>query len=101
VLESLGNATSLVIRAPAARLFEALRAAPISQMPPREPPRRAKVQLKELGNEREAAEKWSYEKLMAALHEQLSDAQIEKLAAESLEASGMRYTPDASRVLLP
>lgn len=40
------------------------------------------VQYKELGNEREATEKWGYDKLMAALHEHLSDAQIEKLAAE-------------------
>jgi predicted ATPase/class 3 adenylate cyclase len=40
------------------------------------------LQYKELGYEREATEKWGYEKLMAALHEQLSDAQIEKLAAE-------------------
>ena len=40
------------------------------------------LQYKELGYEGEATEKWGYEKLMAALHEQLSDAQIEKLAAE-------------------
>jgi hypothetical protein len=39
-------------------------------------------QYKELGNEREATETWGYEKLMAALHEQLSEAEIEKLAAE-------------------
>jgi predicted ATPase/class 3 adenylate cyclase len=40
------------------------------------------AQFKELGYEREATEKWSYEKLMAALREQLSEAEIEKLAAE-------------------
>jgi tetratricopeptide (TPR) repeat protein len=40
------------------------------------------VQLKELGNERETTEKWGYDKLLAALHEHLSDAQIEKLGAE-------------------
>ena len=47
------------------------------------------VQFEELGYEREATEKWGYEKLMAALHEQLSDAQIEKLAAE-----GAAWTED-------
>ena len=40
------------------------------------------AQFKELGNEREATEKWGYEKLMAALREQLSEAELEKLAAE-------------------
>ena len=40
------------------------------------------AQYKELGYEREGTEKWGYEKLMAALREQLSDAEIEKLAAE-------------------
>jgi tetratricopeptide (TPR) repeat protein len=39
-------------------------------------------QYKELGLKREATETWGYEKLMAALHEQLSEAEIEKLAAE-------------------
>ncbi len=40
------------------------------------------VQLKELGSEREYTEKWGYEKLMTALHERLSEAEIETLAAE-------------------
>jgi hypothetical protein len=40
------------------------------------------LQYKELGNEREATEKWGDEKLMAALYEQLSEAEIGKLAAE-------------------
>jgi tetratricopeptide (TPR) repeat protein len=40
------------------------------------------VQLKELGWEREPTEQWGYEKLMAALREHLSAAEIEKLAAE-------------------
>ena len=40
------------------------------------------ARLKELGNERETTEKWGYDKLLAALHEHLSDAQIEKLGAE-------------------
>jgi hypothetical protein len=40
------------------------------------------AQFKALGNEREATEKWGYDKLMAALREQLSEAEIGKLAAE-------------------
>ncbi|HEY1681462.1 MAG TPA: adenylate/guanylate cyclase domain-containing protein [Candidatus Tumulicola sp.] len=40
------------------------------------------LQYKELGSEREATETWSYEKLIAALHEPLSEAAIDKLAAE-------------------
>ena len=40
------------------------------------------VQFKELGYQREATEKWSYDKLMAALREQLSEAEMEKLLAE-------------------
>ncbi|MEO7201164.1 MAG: tetratricopeptide repeat protein, partial [Candidatus Tumulicola sp.] len=39
------------------------------------------LQYKELGSEREATEKWSYEKLIAALHEHLSETDKEKLAA--------------------
>ncbi len=40
------------------------------------------MQYKDLGNEREYTEKWGYEKLVAALREHLSEAEIEKLAAE-------------------
>jgi tetratricopeptide (TPR) repeat protein len=40
------------------------------------------AQYRELGFEREATEKWGYEKLMAALRAQLSEAEIEKVAAE-------------------
>jgi hypothetical protein len=40
------------------------------------------LQYRELGNEREPTERWGYEKLIAALHEQLSEAEIAKLAAE-------------------
>jgi predicted ATPase/class 3 adenylate cyclase len=40
------------------------------------------AQYKELGQERQTTEQWGYEKLMAALRETLSEAEIEKLAAE-------------------
>jgi tetratricopeptide (TPR) repeat protein len=40
------------------------------------------LQYNELGIDREFTERWGYEKLMAALREQLSDAEIEKLAVE-------------------
>jgi len=40
------------------------------------------VQLKELGITRETTEKWGYDKLMAALREHLSEAEIEKLGLE-------------------
>jgi len=42
----------------------------------------ADVRLKELGVTREPTEKWGYDKLIAALHEGLGEAEIEKLAAE-------------------
>ena len=56
------------------------------------------VQFKELGSEREATEKWGYEKLMAALHEQLSDALIEKLAAEGAAWSEDQAVEEALKV---
>jgi predicted ATPase/class 3 adenylate cyclase len=56
------------------------------------------VQYKEHGQEREATEKWGYEKLMAALREQLSDAEIEKLAAEGAAWSEDRATEEAPKV---
>ena len=54
--------------------------------------------LKELGSEREATEEWGYEKLMAALREQLSDAEIEKLAAEGAAWSEDRVAEQALKV---
>ena len=56
------------------------------------------VQFKELGNEREATEKWGYEKLMAALREQLSEAEIEKLAAEGAAWSEDQAVDEALKV---
>ena len=56
------------------------------------------VQYKELGSEREATEKWGYEKLMAALHEHLSEAEIEKLAAEGAAWSEDRAVEEALKV---
>jgi tetratricopeptide (TPR) repeat protein len=40
------------------------------------------AQYAELGTQREYTEQWGYDKLMSALREQLSDAEIEKLSAE-------------------
>lgn len=56
------------------------------------------LQFKELRIERQATEKWGYEKLMAALHEQLSDAQIEKLAAEGATWSEDQAVEEAMNV---
>ncbi len=56
------------------------------------------LQYKELGYEREATEKWGYEKLMAALHEQLSEAEIEQLAAEGAAWSEDRAVEEALKV---
>jgi predicted ATPase/class 3 adenylate cyclase len=56
------------------------------------------VQYKELGYEREATEKWGYEKLMAALHEQLSEAEIEKFAAEGAAWPEDRAVEEALQV---
>jgi predicted ATPase/class 3 adenylate cyclase len=56
------------------------------------------AQYKELGYEPEATEKWGYEKLMAALHEQLSDAEIDKLAAEGAAWSEDRAVEEAQKV---
>jgi hypothetical protein len=56
------------------------------------------VQYKELGMERETTERWGYDKLMAALHEQLSDAQIEKLAAEGAAWSEDHAVEEALKV---
>ncbi|MGA8532974.1 MAG: tetratricopeptide repeat protein [Candidatus Tumulicola sp.] len=56
------------------------------------------LQYKELASEREATEKWGYEKLTAALHEQLSEAEIEKLAAEGAAWSEDRAVEEVLRV---
>jgi len=56
------------------------------------------VQLKELGSERESTEKWAYEKLMAALRERLSEAEIEKLTAEGAAWSEDRAAEEALKV---
>jgi len=56
------------------------------------------VQLKELGSEREYTENWGYEKLMTALHERLSEAEIEKLAAEGAAWSEDQAVEEALKV---
>jgi predicted ATPase/class 3 adenylate cyclase len=56
------------------------------------------AQYQKLGYERESTEKWSYEKLMAALREQLSDAEIEKLATEGAAWSEDRAVEEALKV---
>ncbi len=56
------------------------------------------AQYKELGNEREPTEKWGYDKLMAALREHLSEAEIEKLAAEGAAWSEDQAVEEALKV---
>jgi predicted ATPase/class 3 adenylate cyclase len=56
------------------------------------------VQFNELRYEREATETWGYEKLMAALHEQLSEAEIGKLAAEGAAWSEDQAAEEALKV---
>ena len=56
------------------------------------------LQFKELVNEREDTEKWGYEKLMAALHEKLSEVEIEKLAAEGAAWLEDRAVDEAFKV---
>jgi predicted ATPase/DNA-binding CsgD family transcriptional regulator len=56
------------------------------------------TQFKELAYEREDTEKWSYDKLMAALREHLSDAEIEKLAAEGAAWSEDQAVEEALKV---
>ena len=55
------------------------------------------LQCKELGLERESTEKWTFDKLMATLRERLSEAEIEKLAAEGAEWSEDRAFEEALR----
>ena len=59
------------------------------------------VQFKELGYEREATEKWGYAKVIAALHEQLSDAQIERFATERSGAVGRSDRRGSAESLVP
>lgn len=56
------------------------------------------LQFKELGYEREITEKWGYDKLMTALREQLSETEIEKLAAEGAAWSEDRAVEEALKV---
>jgi tetratricopeptide (TPR) repeat protein len=56
------------------------------------------VQFKELGYEREPNEKWVNERLMAVLHEHLTDPEIEKLAAEGAAWSEDRAAEEALKV---
>jgi predicted ATPase/DNA-binding CsgD family transcriptional regulator len=55
-------------------------------------------QYAELGSEREYTEKWSYDKLMAALRERLSGAEIEKLATEGAAWSEDQAVEEALKV---
>jgi tetratricopeptide (TPR) repeat protein len=56
------------------------------------------LRFKELGVTRGSTEKWGYEKLMAALREQLSDAEIEKLAADGAAWSEDQSVEEALKV---
>ena len=56
------------------------------------------AQYTELGQEREATEKWGYDKLMTALREQLSEADIERLAAAGAAWSEDQAVEEALKV---
>ncbi|MDQ6767560.1 MAG: NB-ARC domain-containing protein [Candidatus Eremiobacteraeota bacterium] len=56
------------------------------------------AQFKETGMQREPTEKWGYEKLMASLREQLSEGEIEKLAAEGAAWSEDQAAEEALKV---
>jgi non-specific serine/threonine protein kinase len=56
------------------------------------------AQFKELGYERESTEQWSFDKLMAALREQLTDAEIETLAAEGVAWSEDQAVEEAPEI---
>jgi predicted ATPase/class 3 adenylate cyclase len=56
------------------------------------------AQYKELEYEREPTERWSYEKLRSALGEHLSEAEIQKLAAEGAAWSEDRAADEALKV---
>jgi len=53
------------------------------------------AQFKELGYTREPTEQWGYEKLMAALLEQLSEAEVERLRAEGAAWPGDQAVEEA------
>ncbi len=56
------------------------------------------LQYGELGMEREPTEKWGHDKLMTALHEKLSDGELEKLAAEGAAWSEDQAADEATKV---
>jgi hypothetical protein len=56
------------------------------------------AQYATLGMQREPTEQWGYDKLMATLREQLSDADIEKLAADGAAWSEDRAVEEALKV---
>ncbi|HXW51756.1 MAG TPA: adenylate/guanylate cyclase domain-containing protein [Candidatus Acidoferrales bacterium] len=56
------------------------------------------AQFKAFGYQREFTEQWSYDKLKAALSERLSDAEIEKLAAEGAAWSEDQAVEEALKV---
>jgi predicted ATPase/DNA-binding CsgD family transcriptional regulator len=56
------------------------------------------VQYRALALEREATEKWGYEKLMAVLHERQSQAEIDRLAAEGAEWSEDQAVEEALKI---
>ena len=56
------------------------------------------AQFKELGLERDLTEKWGHEKLMDSLREQLSEAEVERLAAEGAVCSEDQAVQEAFRV---
>ncbi len=56
------------------------------------------TQFKAQGYERESTEKWGRDKLMSALREQLSEAEIEKLAAEGAAWSEDQAVEEALKV---
>ncbi|HTU82265.1 MAG TPA: tetratricopeptide repeat protein [Candidatus Acidoferrales bacterium] len=56
------------------------------------------VQYNRLGQEREPTEQWGYEKLMAALHGQLGETEIENLAAEGAAWSEDRAVDEALKL---
>jgi len=56
------------------------------------------VDYKELGAEREYTEKWSYEKLMAALRGNLTETEIEKLEAEGAAWSEDQAVEEALKI---
>jgi predicted ATPase/class 3 adenylate cyclase len=56
------------------------------------------AQYEQLGTKRQRTDQWAYDKLLAALRESLSEAEIEKLAAEGAEWSEDRAVDEALKV---